>query len=93
MVSLFNKQEGHAAILFVMMVPVLFGVFVLGTDGARAMQDRARLDDALEAASLAIAAHNDSNKEPEPDPDSPEPRIGAGSDVNHKIATDRKSVV
>jgi tight adherence protein G len=87
MVSLFNKQEGHAAILFVMMVPVLFGVFVLGTDGARAMQDRARLDDALEAASLAIAAHNDSNKEPEPDPDSPEPRIGAGSDVNHKIAT------
>ncbi|PWI35215.1 TadG [Vibrio albus] len=90
MVNLFKRQHGHAAILFVMMIPVLFGVFVLGTDGARAMQDRARLDDALEAASLAIAAHNDENKEPDDSSasggDNEESIVGTGSNVNKRIA-------
>ena len=80
MVKLIHRQQGHAAILFVMMVPVLFGVFVLGTDGSRAMQDRARLDDALEAASLAISAHNDDNES-----DS-SVISGTGSSVNKQIA-------
>ncbi|PJC86089.1 TadG [Vibrio sp. HA2012] len=87
------RQQGHAAILFVLMVPVLFGMFVLGTDGARAMQDRARLDDALEAASLAIAAHNDSNEESTSgngssggSSDTEESIAGSGSDVNKQIA-------
>ncbi len=50
------KQSGHAALLFAMIAPVLFGVFTLGTDGARALQDKARLSEASEVASLAISA-------------------------------------
>jgi tight adherence protein G len=51
-------QSGHAAMLFVMMVPVLFGVFTLGTDGSRALQSKARLSEAFEVASLAVAAQD-----------------------------------
>ncbi|GAL12454.1 protein TadG [Vibrio astriarenae] len=52
-----QKQNGHAAILFAMMIPVFFGLFTLGSDGARMMQSKARLGDAMEAASLAVTAH------------------------------------
>ncbi|MEZ8772114.1 TadE/TadG family type IV pilus assembly protein [Vibrio sp. 10N.247.310.17] len=38
-----RKQSGHAAMLFAMMIPALFGVFMLGSDGARALQTKARL--------------------------------------------------
>jgi tight adherence protein G len=51
-----NRQKGHAALLFSMMIPVLFGVFAIGSDGARAIQDKARLSEAEEVASLAISA-------------------------------------
>lgn len=40
-----KQQSGHAAILFVMCIPVLFGVFTLASDGARALQSKARLED------------------------------------------------
>ncbi|MGY5579606.1 pilus assembly protein TadG-related protein [Vibrio cincinnatiensis] len=50
-----RKQSGHAAILFALFIPILFGVFTLGTDGARAVQDKARLLEAVEVASLAVA--------------------------------------
>ncbi|MHA2937454.1 TadE/TadG family type IV pilus assembly protein [Vibrio sp. RC27] len=56
-----KKQRGHAAILFAMIIPVLFGVFMLGSDGARAVQDKARLNEALEVASLAVSAQASSN--------------------------------
>lgn len=55
------KQRGHAAMLFTMMVPVLFGVFMFGSDGARAIQDKARLNEVLEVASLAVSAQASSN--------------------------------
>ncbi|MGT0150516.1 hypothetical protein ACT691_18265 [Vibrio metschnikovii] len=29
-----QRQSGHAAILFALFIPILFGVFALGTDGA-----------------------------------------------------------
>ncbi|WP_117235027.1 vWA domain-containing protein [Vibrio maerlii] len=57
-----RKQSGHAAILFVLTVPVLMGLFSLATDGARMMQNQARMEDALEAASLAVSALNDPNE-------------------------------
>jgi tight adherence protein G len=62
-ISLMSKQSGNAAILFALMIPILFGIFILASDGARALQSKARLDDALEAASLAVAAddNEDSN--------------------------------
>ncbi len=57
------KQTGNAAILFAMIIPALFLIFIVASDGARALQSKARLDDALEAASLAVAAddYEDSN--------------------------------
>tara|TARA_Y100001956_G_C4127358_1_gene191004 strand:- start:2833 stop:4083 length:1251 start_codon:yes stop_codon:yes gene_type:complete len=75
-----KKQSGHAALLFAMIIPGLFGLFTLASDGARALQTKARIEDASEIAVLAIAAHNDDNK----DSQGPE----SGSRVNRKIATD-----
>ncbi|MDN3681422.1 pilus assembly protein [Vibrio tapetis subsp. quintayensis] len=72
-----KRNKGHAAILFVLIIPALFGLFALGSDGARALQASARLDDGLEAASLAVAAFNDDN-----DDDG----SGAGSEINQTIA-------
>ncbi|SJL82799.1 pilus assembly protein [Vibrio palustris] len=54
----YQRQQGHAAILFALMIPLLFGVFILGTDGARALQDKARLEEASEVAALAIAGQS-----------------------------------
>jgi len=55
------KQSGHAAILFAICIPVLFGVFMLGSDGARALQTKARLEEAAEAAVLAVSAEDSDN--------------------------------
>lgn len=77
MKSPISKQKGHAAILFTIMIPGLFGLFSLATDGARMMQDKARLEDGLEVASLAVAAHNDDNVDD---------GSGSGSAVNQAIA-------
>ncbi|WP_194438881.1 TadE/TadG family type IV pilus assembly protein [Vibrio fluminensis] len=82
----FSRQKGHAAIMFVMVVPVLLGVFNLGTEGARAMQQKARMNDALEVAALAISAHDDPNLQNEDDPEN------YGSSVNRQIAADFISV-
>ncbi|MBE3666229.1 hypothetical protein BOO35_14210 [Vibrio navarrensis] len=41
-----------------MMVPFLFGVFFLGTEGARAVQDKARLAEAIETTALVLATEN-----------------------------------
>lgn len=54
-----RKQSGHAAMLFAIMIPVLFGVFMLGSDGARALQTKARLEEASEAAVLAVSAKDE----------------------------------
>lgn len=75
-------QKGHASILFAMIVPVLFGVFMLGTDGSRALQQKARLQDATEVAALAISAHADKNKVDKGIP------ANHGSSVNRTIAAD-----
>ena len=62
-----SNQRGHAAILAAIIIPSLFGVFVLATDGAYSLQQKARLDDAHETAALALSARNskdsDLNKE------------------------------
>lgn len=52
------RQNGHAAMLFAMMIPAFFALFILASDGARALQSKARLEDASEVAALAIAARN-----------------------------------
>lgn len=54
-----HKQKGHASIMFAMFIPLLFGVFALGSDGARAIQSKARIEDASEAAALAVSARDD----------------------------------
>lgn len=57
-----KKQQGHAAMLFAMIIPILFGVFMLGSDGARAIQTKARLEEAAEAAVLAVSAQDSADK-------------------------------
>lgn len=54
----YRQQQGHAAILFALFIPILFGIFTLGTDGARAVQDKARLAEAVEVATLAASGSN-----------------------------------
>ncbi len=75
-----KHQKGHAAILFAMMIPALFGIFTLASDGARAIQTKARIEDAAEVATLAISAHND--------PDQGNSSGGSASSTNRQIVTD-----
>lgn len=56
-----KKQSGHVGMLFAMIIPILFGVFMLGSDGARALQTKARLEEAAEAAVLAVSAEDSEN--------------------------------
>ncbi|MEZ9473056.1 hypothetical protein BCU36_009450 [Vibrio lentus] len=56
-----NKQKGHAALLFALIIPGVYGLFTLGIDGARAIQNRVRLGDAAEVAALALSALNSTN--------------------------------
>lgn len=51
-----GRQQGVAAILFVLMLPVLLGAMTLGVEGARYLAIKNRLGDAVEVASLAISA-------------------------------------
>lgn len=73
-----SNQSGHAIMLFVMIVPALFSLFVLASDGARILQTKARIGDASEVASLAIAARNDENSDD---------GSGSGSSKNQEIVT------
>ncbi len=57
------KQKGHAALLFVLLIPVIFGFLTLGLDGARAIQDKARMGDAIEVAALSLSAQNSTNND------------------------------
>jgi len=79
-----KEQGGHAALLFVLIIPPLFGVFTLATDGALMMQNDARLNDALEAASLAVAAANDDNDDNDDGVD--DGKAGLGSAYNQTLA-------
>ncbi|WCP68225.1 pilus assembly protein TadG-related protein [Vibrio tubiashii] len=56
-----RKQSGHAALLFALIIPGMWGFFTLAIDGSRALQTKARLGDASEVAALALAARNSSN--------------------------------
>jgi tight adherence protein G len=60
----FNRQKGVAALFYIMLVPPLFGLYSLGTDGALMIQKKARMNEALESATLAVAAKNDPNENP-----------------------------
>lgn len=51
-----KHQQGSAALLFLMIFPALFAVFVWGLEGARMLQTSARLKDATESAALAVSS-------------------------------------
>jgi len=53
----YQRQKGSAALLFLLIFPALFAVFVWGLEGARMLQTSARLKDATESAALAVAAN------------------------------------
>ncbi|MDK9737085.1 TadG [Vibrio sp. D404a] len=73
-----KQQGGHASILFVLFMPMLFMLFTLALDGAHAMQNKARLGDAAELAALSLSAHDASNGNSSGE--------GSGSKVNRDIA-------
>ncbi|MCL9780806.1 VWA domain-containing protein [Vibrio sp. S4M6] len=75
-----HKQQGVAGILFTLLLLGMIGFLALATDGARALQTRARLDNASEVASIAVAALNDANI----DSEGPE----SGSKVNRDLVKD-----
>ncbi len=52
-----KKQKGVAAIMFVVLFPTFFALFVLGVEATRYLQAHARFGDAVEMASLAVAAN------------------------------------
>lgn len=53
-----HSQSGHAAMLFAIMAPALLSIFILGTDGTKALQSKARMTEAIEVAGLAVTAQN-----------------------------------
>ncbi|OLQ93990.1 hypothetical protein BIY21_10065 [Vibrio ponticus] len=81
------RQKGVAGIMFVLMVPVLFGVFALGSDGAKVLQHQARIQDAAEVAALALSAHADPNLLSESAVQANK-SADYGSEVNRKIVAD-----
>ena len=52
----YQRQKGSAALLFLLIFPALFAVFVWGLEGARMLQTSARLKDATESAALAVSS-------------------------------------
>lgn len=50
-----KRSSGAAALLFLLIFPALFAVYVWGLEGARMMQTSARLTDATESAALAVS--------------------------------------
>ena len=54
-----KKYSGAAALLFLLIFPGLFAVFVWGVEGARILQSDARLKDATESAALAVSTQID----------------------------------
>ncbi|MTI15566.1 vWA domain-containing protein [Sansalvadorimonas verongulae] len=51
-----QPQQGIAIILFLLLLPVIFGLMVLGIEGGHKLRDKARLGDAVEVAALAMSA-------------------------------------
>ena len=58
-----KKQQGVAMILFVMIAPVLMAMFFLGVQGARALQNKARIEDAVDMANRAVISQKSMDKQ------------------------------
>ncbi|WP_434355092.1 pilus assembly protein TadG-related protein [Parasalinivibrio latis] len=54
-----HQQKGVAAIFTVLIIPCIWGLFTLGVEGSRYLQDKAKLSDSLESAVLAVAANKE----------------------------------
>ena len=51
-----QSQQGIAIILFLLLLPVIFGLMTLSIEGGHKLRDKARLADAAEVAALAVSA-------------------------------------
>ena len=58
-----KKQQGVAMIMFVMIAPVLMAIFFLGVQGARALQNKARIEDAVDMANMAVISQKSMDKQ------------------------------
>ena len=60
--SLYKKQQGAAALMFLLMLPMLLGLMTLSIEGGRYLRLKAQLADAAEVASLAISARQSTDE-------------------------------
>ncbi|HFQ5441750.1 TPA: hypothetical protein ACGUPU_002810 [Vibrio vulnificus] len=58
-----QKESGHAGILFVIMLTVLWGITAVTLDSSRGIQAKVRLDEAVDQAVIAVSARPVSNYE------------------------------
>lgn len=58
-----KKQQGVAMILFVIIAPVLMMMFFLGVQGARSLQNKARIEDAVDMANMAVISQKSMDKQ------------------------------
>ena len=58
-----KNQQGVAMILFVMIAPALMLMFFLGVQGARALQNKARIEDAVDMANMAVISQKSMDKQ------------------------------
>ncbi len=56
-----RKQNGHAGIVFVLILPVLWGITAVCLDASRGLQTKVRLDEAVDSAVIAISADDVKN--------------------------------
>ncbi|HFQ5441753.1 TPA: hypothetical protein ACGUPU_002814 [Vibrio vulnificus] len=51
-----RNQRGHAGVLFVLILPVLWGITAVSLDGSRGIQTKVRLDEAVDSSVIAVSA-------------------------------------
>jgi len=56
-----RKQKGVAMIMFVMIAPVLLGILFLSVQGAIMMQNKVRIEDAVDMANMAVISQKSSD--------------------------------
>ncbi|MFV8413593.1 hypothetical protein [Vibrio owensii] len=52
-------EGGHAGIMFVLILPVLWGITAVSLDSSRAIQTKVRLDEAVDSAVITISADDE----------------------------------
>ncbi|SGY99708.1 hypothetical protein [Moritella viscosa] len=58
-----KNQQGVAMIIFVIIAPILMTTFFIGLQGARALQNKSRIEDAVDMANMAVISQKSTEKQ------------------------------